>query len=93
VYIVSMLSKIRYAVQPFPVGPKKTSLAFIIPAKVTQECKINPSTIFAVKLDKKRKTLTLQMIDDHNPSEKMIPVGDSLGTTNQHVSEDTDRRL
>lgn len=88
-----MLSKERYAVQPFPVGPKKTSLAFIIPAKVIQECKINPSTIFAVQLDKERKTLTLQMIDDPYLSERMIPVGESLGTANQHVSEDTDRRM
>jgi hypothetical protein len=88
-----MLNKITYAVQPFPVGPKKCSLAFIIPAKVTKECKINPSTIFAVQLDKKRKTLTLQMIDDPYLSEKMIPVGESLGTANQHVSEDTDRRM
>jgi hypothetical protein len=68
-------------------------MLFSIPAKVTQECKINPSTIFAVQLDKKRKTLTLQMIDDHYPSEKMIPVGESLGTANQHVSEDTNRRI
>ena len=88
-----MLDKIIYAVQPFPVGPRKTSLAFIIPAKVTQECKIDPSTIFAVQLDRKRKMLTLQMIDDPYLNEKMIPVGESLGTTNQHVSEDTDRRI
>ena len=87
-----MIHKIRYAVQPFSVGPKKTSLAFIIPAKVTQECKIDPSTIFAVQLDKQRKTLILQMIDDPYLNEKMISVGESLGTTNQHVSDDTDRR-
>lgn len=89
----TLLNKITYAVQPFLIGPRKTSLAFIIPAKVTQECKINPSTIFAVQRDKERKTLTLQMIDDPFLSEKMIPVGESLGTTNQHVSEDTDRRI
>lgn len=87
-----MISKVTYAVQPFAVGPKRTSLAFIIPAKVTQECRINPSTIFAVQLDKKRKTLTLQMIDPPYSNEKTMPVGESLGTTNQQVSEDTDRR-
>jgi hypothetical protein len=91
--MLNKLNKITYAVQPFPVGPRKTSLAFIIPAKVTQECKINPSTIFVVQLDKKRKTLTLQMIDDHFLSEKMIHVGESLGTASQHVSEGTDRRI
>ena len=87
-----MIHRIRYAVQPFSADPKKTSLAFIIPAKVTQECKIDPSTIFAVQLDKQRKTLILQMIDDPYLNEKMISVGESLGTTNQHVSDDTDRR-
>jgi bifunctional DNA-binding transcriptional regulator/antitoxin component of YhaV-PrlF toxin-antitoxin module len=70
-----MLSKITYVAQPYAVGPKeRKSLAIIIPAKVTKEYDINPSTIFAIQIDKQSNNITLQRIDV--PSQKdMIAAG------------------
>jgi hypothetical protein len=59
-----MLSKRTYVVQPYQVGSKdKKSLALIIPAKVTRECGINTSTIFAVQVNELSKHITLQIVD------------------------------
>jgi hypothetical protein len=81
-----MLSKLTYAVQPYQVGHKgRKSLAIIIPAKVTKECNINPSTIFAIQIDQQKKNITLERIDA--PYQKdVMPTGESLEATNQQVS-------
>jgi hypothetical protein len=86
VYIINMLSKITYAVQPYQVGHKdRKSLAIIIPAKVTKECNINPSTIFAIQIDQQRNSIMLQRIDA--PYQKdVMPTGENLQATNQQVS-------
>ena len=80
-----MLSKITYAVQPYQVGHKdRKSLAIIIPAKVTKECNINPSTIFAIQIDQQRNSIMLQRIDA--PYQKdVVPTGESLAASNQQV--------
>jgi len=58
-----MLSK-TYAAQPYEVGPKnrKKSLVVGIPSKIAEACNINTSTIFAIQLDDRNKTIILQMI-------------------------------
>ena len=62
-----MLSKTVYAVQPYQVGNKnKKSLVVVIPAKVTKECKINPSTIFAIHVDSQKRSITLNMLNYAN---------------------------
>jgi len=70
-----MISKSVYVMQPYAVGAKdRKSLAIIIPAKVTRECNINPSSIFAIQIDKQRKNITLRRIDV--PSQRdIIPAG------------------
>ena len=77
-----------YAIQPYQVGckkDKKKSLAVIIPAKIAREYNVDPSTIFALKVDQERKTITLQIIDDAFKKE-MRPADESFSTSRQQVS-------
>jgi hypothetical protein len=82
-----MLSKI-YAVQPYEVGPKnrKKSLVVGIPSKIAEECNINTSTIFAVRLGDQNKSITLQMIDASCENE-IVPVAASFQANSNQVSE------
>jgi bifunctional DNA-binding transcriptional regulator/antitoxin component of YhaV-PrlF toxin-antitoxin module len=59
-----MLTKLIYATQPYYVGRNKSSLAVIIPSKVRKECNINTSTIFAIRIDRKRKNITLKTLNN-----------------------------
>jgi hypothetical protein len=57
----------------------------VIPAKIAKECNVDPSTIFALKVDKQKKTLTLQMIDNLFQKD-MTPADESFPTSVQQVS-------
>ena len=86
-----MLTKATYAIQPYQVGcknDKKKSLAIIIPAKIAREYNVDPSTIFALKVDQEKKIITLQIVDNVFKG-KMTPTGESLVVSNQQVSEYT----
>jgi hypothetical protein len=81
-----MLSKDTYAIQPYYVGSRdRKSLAIILPAKVTKECKINPSTIFAIQVNKHRRNIVLQVINA--PYQEMVSAGDSFGPSQQTSEE------
>lgn len=83
--MVFMLSKYIYAVQPYQVGSReRKSLALIIPARITKECSINPSTIFSIQVDPSKKIITLQMITPQH--DDVTPAGQRLRPTIQQVS-------
>ena len=86
-----MLTKVKYAIQPYHVGcknDKKKSLAIIIPAKIAREYNVNPSTIFALRVDQENKTIMLQLVDDVSKKE-MRPADESAQSSNQHAYEYT----
>ena len=81
-----MLSKLTYVAQPYQVGPKdRKSLAIIIPAKLTKEFDINTSSIFAIQINKQKKSITLLRIDVPNQKD-MTPTDRSFEATDQQVS-------
>jgi antitoxin component of MazEF toxin-antitoxin module len=91
--ILSMLSKMHsksvYALQPYEVGSNKgKSLAIIIPAKIAKECNVNPSTIFAIQVDKQRGTIILQTVRKSYEND-VIPADESLETSKQQASMET----
>lgn len=52
-----------YALQPYQVGSKHgRSLAIVIPAKVAKMYNIDTSTIFTLRRDEDKGTITLQMV-------------------------------
>ena len=72
-----MLSKTVYAVQPYRVGNKnKKSLVVVIPAKVTKECKIDTSTIFAIRVNRQRRSIIFNMLNDTMDEKNKINVPD-----------------
>ena len=62
--------KTRYLVQPYKVGSKTKSMAFVIPHEVVKDYQINPSTVIILRPDKVRKTITLEAVEDENTNEK-----------------------
>jgi hypothetical protein len=82
-----MLAKLIYAIQPYYVGRNKASLALIIPAKVSKECNINTSTIFTVKIDKSRKSITLKTLNnvDEDESKKGALAGQDFQSFDQRA--------
>jgi hypothetical protein len=87
-----MSQKVKFASQPYEVGPKdgKKSLVIVIPAKLAKECRINTSTIFAIQADRRKNTITLQILDEQSYKKGMItPTGESFQASSQQVlSED-----
>lgn len=58
-----MVRKRVHALQPYRVGGKASvSLAVIIPSEVVKECNISEDTIFGLKVDTTKKTLTIETI-------------------------------
>ena len=52
-----------YAIQPYKVGTKNANtLAIAIPSAVARHYKLDSSTIFALKVDDIKKTITLQSV-------------------------------
>jgi hypothetical protein len=84
-----MSQKAKFASQPYEVGPKdgKKSLVVVIPAKLAKECRINTSTIFAIQADRRRNTITLQILDEQLSYKKGVitPTGKSFQASNQQV--------
>jgi hypothetical protein len=70
------------------VGPKnrKKSLVVGIPSKIAEECNINTSTIFAVRLGDQKRSIMLEMIDASREKE-VVPVAVSLEANSNQVSE------
>ena len=77
-----------YILQPYHVGSKNgKSLAMVIPARVAKACNIDISTAFALRVDKSRKHITLESLNEINElsrdKSQIIPAGDSFQTTKQ----------
>ena len=55
--------ELKYLIRPYHVGSKNAkSIAIIIPSQVRREADIDLSAIFLLKINKKKKILTLQNI-------------------------------
>ena len=80
-----MISKKVFTAQPYLVGPNKTSLALIIPAKLTRECGIDSSTIFAIQHDANRNSIFFRILDTKYEEKKDIefPADEGLQSLNQ----------
>jgi hypothetical protein len=58
-----------YATQPYLVGSKdRKSLAIIIPARLVKEYDVDTSTIFAVRADKRTKSILMYMVPSQHES-------------------------
>jgi len=58
-----------YATQPYLVGSKgRKSLAIIIPARLVKEYDVDTSTIFAVRADKRTKSILMYMVPSQRES-------------------------
>jgi antitoxin component of MazEF toxin-antitoxin module len=64
-----------YVVQPYKVGTKeRKSLAIVIPAQVVKEYSFNPSTVFALNVEKDKITLRTLDMDTERPFvTRMLP--------------------
>lgn len=86
--MLMMLGKSIYAIQPYQVGRKdKKSLAIIIPAKIARECNVNPSTIFAVQVNKQNMTITMQTVRARYENNTM-PAEESSKASRRQASEE-----
>lgn len=86
-----MLDRTLYAIQPYRVGCKdknKKSLAIIIPAKVARECNVDPSTIFALRVDRQKKIFTLHMVVDAQFQKYVTSADGVFQASNQQMSFD-----
>ena len=85
----SRLSKTLYVSQPYQVGRKnRRSLAFIIPSKIVKKYNIDPSTIFAVRVDQQYNSIVLQIVDPQLSYKKDMnntPTGESFQASSQQV--------
>jgi antitoxin component of MazEF toxin-antitoxin module len=75
-----------YVLQPYHVGSRNgKSLAMVIPAEVAKACNIDISTAFALRVDRSRKHITLESINEINERKEdkseIIPAGESFQTT------------
>jgi antitoxin component of MazEF toxin-antitoxin module len=88
-----MLGRHIHVVQPYWVGTKdRKSLALIIPAQIAKEQNLTASTIFALRIDDKKKII-LQVVSAKCEEEEimMIPADKSFQAPNQQVSSSGDQ--
>lgn len=59
--------------QPYRVGSKNgKSLVILIPARIVKEFNINTSTVFMLRKNKEKKTITLETIHELNEQMMLI---------------------
>lgn len=59
--------------QPYLVGSKNgKSLVILIPARIVKEFNINTSTVFMLRKNKEKKTITLETIHELNEQMMLI---------------------
>lgn len=81
-----------YILQPYRVGSKNgKSLAMVIPAEVAKAYNIDDSTAFILRIDRSRKHIILESLNEINElnreKSETIPAGVSFQTTSsQSVS-------
>jgi antitoxin component of MazEF toxin-antitoxin module len=88
-----MLGRHIHVVQPYWVGTKdRKSLALIIPAQIAKEQNLNASTIFALRIDDKKKII-LQVVSAKCEEEEtmMSPADKSFQAPDQQVSSSGDQ--
>lgn len=67
------MSRNIYVMQPYRVGSKNgKSLVILIPARIVKEFNINTSTVFMLRKNKEKKTITLETIHELNEQMMLI---------------------